>query len=405
MPLLALCLAACTTGPAPGEAAAEPGISPFYHWEAALDGPPGHLLRTEPLPQEKGIAQAGSQRRILYSSRSGLDGRPIAVSGLLFLPPRAPPAGGWPLLAWGHAVVGVGDACAPSWTGASPRAERYLGAWLEAGFAIVVSDFEGLGTPGRTAYLDRRAEAQSLLDAARAVIGEDFGIANQVVIGGQSQGGAAALAAGALAPAYAPELAVKAVLATGAPAPAPAPAPAGDAAAEADLSQLFYLVQGARGQRRGLAPERLFTPLALPLAESAATACMGTLATQLRMAGLGAGAPPQAVLRPGAEAALAPLLADLAYPSLRLPMPVFLGIGAADREAAPERQRALARAACAAGTRVQARLYAGEDHQGAWMASQRDALAFARQTLRDAPVVPDCDPAPRHASTGPGLTP
>ena len=68
-----------------------------------------------------------------------------------------------------------------------------LGRWLKAGYAIVRTDYEGLGTPGDHPYLIGRSEGHSVLDAARAARKLDSGIGKRVVIAGHSQGGQSAL--------------------------------------------------------------------------------------------------------------------------------------------------------------------------------------------------------------------
>jgi hypothetical protein len=71
-------------------------VSDFYRWDAAIPGP-GKLLRQEELEPTLGLANAGAQFRILYSSTDGVDGKaPNVVSGLLFLPRGGPPVGGGP---------------------------------------------------------------------------------------------------------------------------------------------------------------------------------------------------------------------------------------------------------------------------------------------------------------------
>ena len=78
-------------------------VSEFYTWSGELSGPPGRLLRSEPLPATLGLANAASQERILYTSTDGVEGKSlIAVSGALFIPKGTPPQEGWPLLAWAH---------------------------------------------------------------------------------------------------------------------------------------------------------------------------------------------------------------------------------------------------------------------------------------------------------------
>lgn len=393
--LLAACLVAAPAFAAPAFAAPPPsgdgGVSGFYRWEG--DTPvPGRMLRQEDLPAAQRIDGAATGRRILYGSASGIDGRPIAVSGQLFLPAGAPPAGGWPLLAWAHGTVGVADRCAPSWRGGG---RQDFAGWLAAGYAVVASDYEGLGTPGLHPYLDKRAEGQGVLDAARAALAAEPGrLANRVVIAGQSQGGGAALAAAGLAPSYAPDLAVAAVIATGAPYLRPGALQATGVPPDRPdpgLAYAFYLALTARLHAPSLDPATLFTDDALPLAGRAADLCIGELAGQVMAAGLTRAA----ALRPGVEARVEPvILPRVAYPTLRFAMPVFLGIGEADRDVAAAGQLALLRDACAAGSRVQGRLYAGMDHGGAFLAARRDALDFAARALQAAPVATDCDPRP-----------
>jgi hypothetical protein len=82
-------------------------LSPFYRWTDALPEKPGLMLRQEGLPDQPEIVAAATARRILYTSvdsrwRSGI----IPVSGTLYLPKRAAPQGGWPLVAWAHGTLG-----------------------------------------------------------------------------------------------------------------------------------------------------------------------------------------------------------------------------------------------------------------------------------------------------------
>ncbi|MBV8702405.1 MAG: alpha/beta hydrolase, partial [Acetobacteraceae bacterium] len=122
------------------------------------------MLRQEPLDSELGLVNAGQQLRILYSSTNGIDGTtPVAVSGAVFLPEGRPPAGGWPIIAWAHGTTGVADVCAPSWRARYFYEAAHLAAWLTAGYAVVATDYQGLGTPGPHPYLAMRPEAYSVL--------------------------------------------------------------------------------------------------------------------------------------------------------------------------------------------------------------------------------------------------
>ena len=151
--------------------------------------------------------------RILYHSRS-LRGDDIAVSGFVATPGGEPPPGGWPLVAFAHGTTGMADVCAPSHEAEEIIAED--GAYLE-GYAIVATDYEGLGTPGLHPYIVGRSEARGVLDSVRAVQSLDgISVTEEFVVWGHSQGGHAALHAGQNWQEYAPELKLLGV-AAGAP--------------------------------------------------------------------------------------------------------------------------------------------------------------------------------------------
>ena len=111
-----------------------------------------------------------------------------------------------------HGTAGIADQCAPSrypvLTGDYGR--KYSGplfnGYLRAGYAIALTDYEGLGTPGVHPFLIGRAEARGVLDIARAARQVDDRIGRRVLIVGHSQGGHAALWATAEADDWTPEL-------------------------------------------------------------------------------------------------------------------------------------------------------------------------------------------------------
>jgi len=164
---------------------------------------PGDILQTEPFP---GAPAGATATRILYVSTS-LDGSPIAVSGLAIVPSVPAPSGGRPVLAWLHATTGVDRACAPS-LGPAPFAQiQGLTAFLAAGYAVVATDYAGLGGPGTHPYLVGSSEARAALDSVRAagrLTGAQAG--PRFAVWGHSQGGHAALFTAELARSYAPEL-------------------------------------------------------------------------------------------------------------------------------------------------------------------------------------------------------
>jgi pimeloyl-ACP methyl ester carboxylesterase len=164
-------------------------------------GPMGTVLRSEPIEARDGVRAWA----VLYLS-TGVEGTPVAVSGIVLAPEGAPPPDGRPVVAWAHGSRGVSDACAPSHDGAGDLI-LVTQPLLDLGYVVVATDYEGLGTPGSHPFLVGQSEGRSVLDGARAArLVPDSGAGDRVAFLGHSQGGHAALWAAELAPTYAPEL-------------------------------------------------------------------------------------------------------------------------------------------------------------------------------------------------------
>lgn len=178
---------------------------------AAAESGAGGLMEAEPADSPEGV----NGWTIRYCS-TGREGDIIEVTGLLATPAGDPPEGGWPLVAWAHGTAGLGDQCAPSGDGI----ERiiYIEPWIAAGYAVVASDYEGLGTDGTPAYLVGESEARSILDSVRAARNlPAANVGSPTMTVGYSQGGHAALWTGELAPTYAPEIDLVAVVSLSGP--------------------------------------------------------------------------------------------------------------------------------------------------------------------------------------------
>lgn len=385
--LAALQVGSAAAGELPrGRVAGDMDLSPFYRWDARLSDKPGALLRREPMSHQAEITAAAEASRILYASTDARwSSGPVPVSGILYVPRGRRPAGGWPLLAWAHGTLGIADACAPSWTGVRARDAVYMNRWLEAGFAVVATDYQGLGGPGPHPYLYWQAEGRSILDSARAALARKRGlISNQVLIAGQSQGSGAALGAARLAREYAPDLKVVGVIATG----LNSTFPDGPVSLPPRNSSNMFLSLAAGGLRDGApAIDDIVSPAGRQILARAREACtqeIGVLARQLRAGAL--------------TDALSISLDQL--DAIRLPVtdmamgpagaPVMVGTGLSDRTTTPVRQYASVAAMCAAGNTVSWKRYKGLGHDGAMHGSFDDSVAFARQRLADGPPPSDC---------------
>ncbi|MFN8182980.1 MAG: lipase family protein [Candidatus Nanopelagicales bacterium] len=191
-----------------------PEVSSFYDVAGWQAGPPGQLVRAEPID---GAPPGTKLYRIMYQS-TDLRGNAIPVTGLYAVPDGPAPAGGFPLIGFAHGTTGVAQACGMSQAPLTPNTPGYS-AWVphieplvRQGWAVVASDYSGMGAPGPSSYLVGPLEGRGVLDSMRAVlqpsplVGSVPIDAGKLGIYGKSQGGEAALSAMELAPTYAPEL-------------------------------------------------------------------------------------------------------------------------------------------------------------------------------------------------------
>ena len=314
----------------------------------------------------------------------------IPVSGTLYLPKGQPPAGGWPLVAWAHGTLGVADVCAPSWVGHKPRDATYINRWLEQGFAVVATDYQGLGGPGPHPYLFWEAEGRSVLDAVRVALAAHPGqIANELVITGQSQGSASSLGASRIAPTYAPELKLRATIATGLlPSFPQGPVKLPDQLAGPGATTRYTMLRLVGGALRDetQSADSLVTEKARPLLAMARETCGDGIRAYERQYGIDMS---------NAFTVDPVRLTQLMHPSVemslvRMPAPLFLGTGLADRTIAPRHQHAAVAALCAAGNPLVWKTYPGITHNGGVNAAFDDELRFVRSALANQPTASDC---------------
>lgn len=213
-------------------------------------GQPGDVIRTEPSrlvlePSGQLGAFVATGTRIMYRSTDAR-GEPMAVTGTYFEPFNDwPGQGPRPLIVYGPGTQGQGDQCAPSrqfnqGIHFSPYLDitfnyeaLFVATMVARGFAIVMTDYQGLGTPGLHTYVNRVAQGNAMLDAGRAaqrLPDTSLDPHGPLAFWGYSQGGGAAASAAELASSYAPELKVVGTYA-GAP--------------PADLKELFPYADGS----------------------------------------------------------------------------------------------------------------------------------------------------------------
>jgi hypothetical protein len=218
----ALVLTGLVAGTPAAQAAPAPSEDPFYTPPAPLPaGGPGTVIRS----RESAFSLDSTVRswQVLYKSESAT-GAPIAVSGTVLVPgTRWAGPGPRPLVSYGVGTRGIGDQCAPSYTLSSgfDYESGFIHQALLRGWAVAVTDMEGLGTPGMHTYEVGRSQGKAVLDIARAAQRlPDTGLttATPVALWGYSQGGTSVGWAAELAPTYAPDLSLKGAAAGGVPA-------------------------------------------------------------------------------------------------------------------------------------------------------------------------------------------
>ncbi|MGO9718029.1 MAG: hypothetical protein ACLPV2_13745 [Steroidobacteraceae bacterium] len=162
----------------------------FYQSPSLGESKPGDLLRKEDFAGYA-VPQGVRAVRVLYHSLSsrGID---VATSAVVLIPAGEAPPGGWPVIAWAHGTSGVARMCAPSLMKDLVYGEEGLMPMVRAGFAVVATDYHGLGTDGLHEYLNKVAQSRDVIysiPAARAAVPE---LGRRWVVVGHSQGGLAA---------------------------------------------------------------------------------------------------------------------------------------------------------------------------------------------------------------------
>ncbi|HTW12938.1 MAG TPA: lipase family protein [Solirubrobacteraceae bacterium] len=209
---------------------------------------PGALIRIESMDAYlmPGVRLRARVQRMLYRS-TGAVGEPTAVSGVLMLPDRPRRHGPTPLVGFAIGTHGIGDHAAPSRLLSTGRdwEASLMAHVLARGFAVAITDYQGLGTPGDHAFMVGRVLGANVLDAMRAACNlapDELAIEAPAGVMGYSEGGAAAAWAAQLQPVYAPEITLAGVA-------------AGAAAADMELAGpgldgsffSFFLAYGAIG--------------------------------------------------------------------------------------------------------------------------------------------------------------
>jgi alpha-beta hydrolase superfamily lysophospholipase len=176
------------------------GFYQYPHKKQLHRTPVGGVIASERMRVSSSLSDvAGSATRLMYRSE-GLRGKPVAVTGFLLVPAGKAPRDGWPVVAWAHGTSGVGPGCAPSKHKNLYPSDDYDGyeqlvaRLLRDGYAVVGTDYQGLGFPGKLHdYMNLRLAGRAVVDSVRAAHHLERSLSKDWFTVGHSEGGHAAL--------------------------------------------------------------------------------------------------------------------------------------------------------------------------------------------------------------------
>lgn len=389
--IASLAIVLLTSPPAIAPAHATPGAPPQATAQTPTPqavttlapGQPGPLTT---LAATASLAHAGAAYQHLYGTTNQF-GDTALSSGAVFVPPGPTPPGGWPVIAWAHGTTGLGDSCAPSTLPRSPRDAEYLNHWLQQGYAIVATDYAGLGTPGLLSYLNGEVAAHNIVDSVAAARSTGLPLSRTYAIVGQSQGAGAAMNAAARATGLSAPygLDYRGVVATGTPANIETIYQwAGPGFPPIDLPQgltiyALYILAGLRDAYPDLAINSYLSPDGINAVNHAETLCYAEMADYLGTRQIA-----HMLVHPLRDI---PNFYGLLHTYMGTPdrgydRPVFLGQGLRDLDVPAPFALSLAAQMTAQGHPPELHVYPTEDHNSTVGAATGDATAFLRRIMR-----------------------
>lgn len=344
---------------------------------------PGDLLRKESF-SGYALPQDTTAVRILYHSLDGA-GRDIVTSGVVLVPAGTPPPGGWPVIAWAHGTSGVARQCAPSLMKDVYYGALGLSAMLRAGFAIVATDYHGLGTAGAHQYLDLDAQARDVIYSMPAARRAVPSLGSRWVVDGHSQGGSTAWRVATLESSLRDPDYLGAVSVSGS---------SSMRALITHLNQsaggsfyLTYIAYGIHARYPAFAPEAMLTRRALRGYRQATTQGCWYLGYMLY-----ADVPKGTMLKADWQANpwVRRYLSQAREGTVRLREPIMVLAGEADHTVPFSGERRIAARACRVGSRVDFKGYPGLDHGPTMVESVPDQLRWIRDRFAGKPTPTTC---------------
>jgi len=208
--LVTLVAASLLVNAVPAAALGHQAHKPGRHSE-----PPGTLISSQ-VVSAPGIN--GTTYEVEYWSKSVPKNKPVKVTGLVVVPEGTSPAGGWPVVGWGHPTDGMTGNCAPS---LDPLTDvPFMNDLLAQGWEVTSSDYLNENALDPTSkkvlpYFVGEEAARNAIDIVRAARNlPEANAGSDYQVWGWSEGGQTALWVNDIAATYAPELTLKGAVAT-----------------------------------------------------------------------------------------------------------------------------------------------------------------------------------------------
>jgi alpha-beta hydrolase superfamily lysophospholipase len=344
--------------------------TPLYMTKLA-PGKPGDLLSHEAF---SGYALPSVARavRIAYHSLDA-DGHDVVTTAVVLIPEGTKPADGWPIIAWAHGTSGVNRSCAPSLMKDLWYGDEGLPEMLQGGFAVVATDYHGLGAGQAHPWVNKLAQARDVLysiPAARAAVPE---LGRRWAVDGHSQGGVAAWGVAELESGLQDESYVGAVSVAG--------------AARLDRFMNFinetrgftiylaYAAAGIHARFPSFKPDEILTPGAMThYAEATSQGCW------YRGYALLKDTPPGTYLKAGWQdnQYVRRWVTESEEGAIRITKPILVIAGEADTTVPIDGVREIVTRACRSGSTLSFKSYPGLEHDPAMVKSMAEQLSWIK---------------------------
>ena len=400
---VAFCLAAATFAPALAEVTAGPEGLAFYDIPDPLPaGEAGSVLRARALDGTMALPSAARNTLVMYQSRDP-SGAPVAVTGTVSVPKGVPPATGWPVITWTHGTTGLAAVCGPSRDTDTGPEHGYievirglLDQFVAQGYAVVATDYQGLGTGGFHPFLQGQPNGWNVLDMLRAARSLEPEIGTRYAVMGHSQGGHADLFTAAEGPGDLEgfDLVGNIAMAPGSQIASRLDLVRSSDKVELSVPYVTYVLISYATTHPEIALDRILSAEAISALPQLYDQCMTHALTEGHWAS--AIAKDQFLAQPDLTAFLG--VASQNEPgALKIAVPTLILQGDKDVTVFPSATDALAQQLCAGGNDLEYRVVPGADHDGAMSEGAPVALAWMADRFAGKASSSNCADLPKAA--------